>query len=160
MSPIHHYLASWIPWLLTPLMVLAGMQGGMCCCDEAPSEAQGHCESRVQPRQEHDHAEGHSHQTVEKQACSEAEQSDPSCADGCDSHEGCDCGEFCTLVDQVAVLASPNSAEWSGEGLLALASTAVPLGGEPLRLVLASVERREERNHSPPLFLLYCTFIC
>lgn len=136
------------------------MQGGLCCCDAEADAASGHCETRIELPQEHDHGDGHSHEAVSHDACSGGQGADASCAGDCDSHTDCDCTELFSIENQVPVLGTGSSKQSIESAVLAWLPAATSLNSESFGFALASIREPVGRNHSPPLFLLYCTFLC
>jgi len=161
MSTHRHLLANWMTWLLVPLMALGGLRGQLCLCDHSHGGGHGHEETTSEQSAEFSHSGGHDHEQHAARSGHDHGGSDgePSHGSDCGSPEDCECVELQTVADRVTEAPVPDVRKFAASGLADLP----PSPASPQRPVgLAYVHRwqRAGRTHSPPLFLLNCTFLC
>ena len=165
MLPNRHISANWLAWLLVPLMALGGLRGQICWCDHDHGAGQGHGTASSEHDDELAHSGGHSHLEQAGHACHG--HTPPADERPCHS-EDADCGspEDCQCVDLQAgaadrvaesVASDARKSPTPAAALSLAPSASLP---QPVGFAYALKWQRVGRSHSPPLFLLNCTFLC
>ena len=149
MHTYHQLKRGLIAWLLVPLLALGGLQGQLCWCVHSLG---GHADAQAT----HDHAgaelaSDHAHD----------QQGDGAHGGtGCDSHKDCECIELDGTQELAPASDSSEIRRSFQGGLVAIPSTAVGIPPRVDRIERALSSERVEHNHSPPLYVLNCVYLC
>lgn len=162
MSTHRHLLANWITWLLVPLMALGGLSRPLCLCDHSHGGGHGHGVTSSERSSELNHSGGHDHeqhaaQSGHNHGGSNGKQQ--SHGSDCESSEDCECAQLQTVADRVAKAPVSDARKFAASGPVDLPPSLTLL---PPSVGFAYVHKwqRAGNTHSPPLFLLNCTFLC